>query len=282
MTFITMPTLPSMGDFGSQIQQYASALSIATINKKDLVFPYFVNTLKNSHGFRIAKALDINIKYLDDTKEYEAFELKGYKGSVVDTRLFSLEPDNNYILSGRFDTYRYWYDYIKDTILEHIRFTNSINQEAATILKNIQSYTNKPIVSLHARKGDYTNSTHISVYCQLEKDYYEKAIESIGEKNCIFLIFSNDIEWCKSNLNDISSNIIYAENNNDYVDMCLMSKCDHNIIANSSFSWWAAFLNKNTNKKIACPKNYLQNNHYLSKDINGKYYPEEWNAIDNK
>lgn len=281
MTFVTMPNLPAIGDFGSQIQQYASALSVATLNKKDLVFPSFVHNLKNSHGFRIAEALDIKINYLDNN-EYEAFALIGYQSATVDKRLFNLEHNHNYILYDRFDTYRYWYDYIKDIIVEQIRFTSSIDQEAQQILKSIQSYNNKPIISLHARKGDYTNSTHINTFCQLQKDYYEKAIKDIDEKNCIFLVFSNDIEWCKQNLGDISSDIIYAENNNDYVDMCLMSKCDHNIIANSSFSWWAAFLNKNIHKKIVCPKNYLQDNHHLAAEINGKYYPEEWHAVHNK
>jgi hypothetical protein len=81
--------------------------------------------------------------------------------------------------------------------------------------------------------------------------YYEKSVSIIGEDK-LYVIFSDDINWCKENLNFIK-NKIFVTDNLDYQDMYLMSMCKNNIIANSSFSWWGAWLNKNTNKKVVYP-----------------------------
>ena len=82
--------------------------------------------------------------------------------------------------------------------------------------------------------------------------------------------------WVKENFK--LSNCVYVEGLDRFKDMCLMTLCDHNIIANSTFSWWGAYLNQNLNKKIICPYNYL-NYIPLNDIINGKYFPKEWIPI---
>jgi hypothetical protein len=96
--------------------------------------------------------------------------------------------------------------------------------------------------------------------------------------NTKFLVFSNDIEWCKKNFTkDMGfENIEFADNNANYIDLELMSKCDHNIIANSTFSWWGAYLNKNPNKIIITPKQWItQHLANLSCEGNNAQYMED-------
>ena len=102
-------------------------------------------------------------------------------------------------------------------------------------------------------------------------DYYNKAIDLAG-RNKHFVIFSNDIAWCKDNFVDV--NATFIENEKDYVDIYLMSLCKDNITSNSTFSWWASYLNSNPNKKIYTPKTWFTHSH-SNEDI----LPPEWIKI---
>lgn len=132
-------------------------------------------------------------------------------------------------------------------------------------------------VSLHVRRGDYLNGGNINVYNNIcTPDYYKKAIDYILEKDpyAIFYVFSDDLEWVKKNLE--ITNCIYVDINkgkDSWQDMYLMSKCQNNIIANSTFSWWAAWLNTNKEKIVICPSRF--SNIGLSKDL----FPVEWIKI---
>jgi len=98
-------------------------------------------------------------------------------------------------------------------------------------------------------------------------------------ENFKILVFSNDISWCKDNI--FGDKIYYSENNSNHVDMCMMTMCDHNIIANSGFSFWGAYLNKNENKIVICPTRYVDDrapSYYQF--INYNWYPKEWISLD--
>jgi hypothetical protein len=145
-------------------------------------------------------------------------------------------------------------------------------------------------VSIHVRRGDYLNSENLNV---CTKEYFQNAISQMileceKEQKPVthFLVFSDDIEWCKNNLNVHNIPVTFVDWNkgqDSWQDMALMSKCNHNIIANSSFSWWGAFLNKNPAKKVFAPS--LWNNRELhTKDTYYKYtfadvVPPEWTRI---
>lgn len=116
-------------------------------------------------------------------------------------------------------------------------------------------------VSIHIRRGDYVNHPLYGGICDLA--YYQRAIAYIQENtDCdLYCIFSNDIEWCKKNLANllIGKEVIYVNWNkgkDSYQDMYLMSQCKCNIIANSSFSWWGAWLNNHEEKMIICPQKW--------------------------
>jgi hypothetical protein len=111
-------------------------------------------------------------------------------------------------------------------------------------------------------------------------DYYNKAIKIIINKveNPIFFIFSDDINWCKENIKIKDHEIIYVDWNvgdNSYIDMQLMSTCKHNIMANSSFSWWSAWLNKNKDKIVISPYKWFNSDDMDCSDL----IPESWIRI---
>lgn len=268
-----MPLIGEVGNLGSQIQQYFALESIAKINNKTLVFPKA--SLNKGFGFKFAKLLKTNISIIDDSY-IEKFTFVGINNyAIVDNNVFNLNTDTNYAFMARFDLYHYWYHYIKDMV-DNAQFNDDILEKSQDQMKSIKNTTKT--ISIHVRRGDYLLPQH-SFYTQLNFEYYANALDRIGNlQDYQLLIFSNDIEWCKTNLSQLHHNISYIDKNSDYIDLCLMSLCDHNIIANSSFSWWAAYLNKNPNKIVICPKNYI-NNHELSSIINDNYYPPNWIAL---
>ena len=91
-------------------------------------------------------------------------------------------------------------------------------------------------------------------------------------KNPHFFIFSDDIEWARSNFNFIESPLTFIENNSDVVDFWLMSLCRHNVLANSTFSWWAGWLNKNNSKFVIAPKKWFLNSTISTRDL----IPKNW------
>ena len=113
----------------------------------------------------------------------------------------------------------------------------------------------KNSVSIHVRRGDVLKLKDFYV---LDVDYYKKAVEKIKSKikDPIFYVFSDEIGWCKKNFKDFGIKMNFVEGQKDYEDLELMKTCKHNILANSSFSWWAGYLNKNPNKIVIAPKKF--------------------------
>lgn len=140
--------------------------------------------------------------------------------------------------------------------------------------EELRSYIKKKenCVSVHIRRGDYLKKRE--VYGDLYADgYYEKAIAYIKEhmENPVFIFFSDDIQWVKERYQDEKGIFIEQEmfqQYRDWYDMCLMSCCTGNIISNSSFSWWGAWLNKNENKVVVAPRAWLKQED--TKDIWGE------------
>lgn len=125
------------------------------------------------------------------------------------------------------------------------------------------------MTSIHVRRGDYL--AHPWLYNLLTVDYYQKAMDLIGG---YFMVFSDDMDWCRNNL--VGDNIYYSSGSSDIEDMSIMKHCKNNIIAPSSFSWWAAYLNPNPDKKIISPKYwYNQESGRHEADIR----PDNWIKI---
>lgn len=156
-----------------------------------------------------------------------------------------------------------------------------MNEKNQKILEKI-TQTNS--VSIHVRRGDYyNNESAFKIHGNITtKKYYENALEFIKEKvkNPVFFVFSDEFEWVKKNLYFFSNYgevhiIDWNKGFDSYIDLQLMSNCKHNIIANSSFSWWAAWLNKNKNKIVISPKKWVNNINENKIDI----IPNNWIKI---
>lgn len=167
-------------------------------------------------------------------------------------------------LIGYFQSEKY-FKQSKDSIYRYFEFTDEIQEE---INKQYFKYKELKTASIHIRRGDYLKYPDIHPVCDAK--YYNDAMARLNMVDK-FLVFSDDPKWCKENFDLNVCDVI--EGNVDFVDMGLMSKCDHNIIANSSFSWWGAWLNKNPEKIVIAPNNWFGENG--PKDT-GDLIPEGW------
>jgi hypothetical protein len=160
------------------------------------------------------------------------------------TEIPKFESDTKLI--GYFQSEKYFIDF-KDKILEAfsptIEILNNLYEKYGYILSG-------DVNSIHVRRGDYVGLPNHHPLTPIE--YYEKSVELLGSEN-FYLIFSDDIKWCMENFNFVK-NKIFVNNLIDYEELYLMSLCKNNIIANSTFSWWGAWMNKNEAKKVIAPK----------------------------
>mgnify|MGYP001412022228 CR=1 FL=1 len=129
---------------------------------------------------------------------------------------------------------------------------------------DVSNYT-----SLHVRRTDYVQKAGFHPPCNIE--YYEKALSMIQGN---VLVFSDDLDWCKETF--LGDRFTFISGNRDYQDLFLMSMCKNNIIANSTFSWWGAWLNTNINKKVIAPREWFGPHLRESSD---DIYPESWQII---
>jgi hypothetical protein len=150
----------------------------------------------------------------------------------------------NYHLNGFWQSEKYFLN-VSELIREQL-------QPTTETLEKLKKQINGKSVSLHVRRTDYVTSNGYHPVQTLE--YYNKSLKIIGNYDQI-LVFSDDINWCKENLK--YENVLFIENQDNIEDMWLMSLCDHNIIANSSFSWWGAWLNQNKDKIVIAPNNWF-------------------------
>lgn len=196
--------------------------------------------------------------------------------NVLNRDLFHLDTAKNYYLEGYWGNEKY-FENAKELVKQHFTFKiplDSANEELA------QKVTGQNSVSVHIRRGDYISEG--SLYVDLSKtEYYLNALKYITAhtKDPVFYIFSNEIEWCRTNLTWLKNYQHYFVKGNEgkdsYRDMQIMSLCKHNIIANSSFSWWGGWLNNNPGKIVICPKNYIYDETRNDK-ILSEFYPGSW------
>lgn len=286
MSYITLAEMGTSGGLCSQLQIYSGLLSVAKANNKTIVFSE--EMIKHGVGIRVFELLDIRCK-IKPLSFFQNFQTKyiNFHTTRYDETLFSLDSNVNYNLVGRFDLYTYWYNSIGKEIASW-NYQPNLQIQAKQRMNEIKAKfeNNNPIVSIHIRRGDYLLPQYS--FCELDSDYYTQAIVDnfLPIEGYNFLIFSNDISYAK-NLFE-GDNIYFIDpiggekicSDSEKEDLALMSLCDHHIIANSSYSWWGAYLCKNSNKKIICPTNWLKSSHQSSW-INGNYYPPTWININN-
>ncbi len=180
---------------------------------------------------------------------------------------------NSVYLFGYWQSEKY-FDDCKDIILHDFALKYPISKQSNHFKQMIHK---RPSVGLHIRRGDYVNNLTTNNYhgtCSLA--YYQEAVSVIKKtvKSPHFFIFSDDIAWAKENLDFIQNKtfIKLSDSIPDHEEMLLMSQCKHNIIANSSFSWWGAWLNQNPEKIIIVPEKWFNDPVINTNDL----IPEHW------
>lgn len=184
-------------------------------------------------------------------------------------------PENTY-LNGYWQSERYFLD-IAEIIRNEFSVRNELsgkNKEFATLIQESNS------VSVHIRRGDYaTNKKTNEFHGLCNKEYYRTCVNRIAAKisSPTFFVFTDDHAWVMKHFETPYSTIIVSHNDNtdSHEDMRLMSLCKHNIIANSSFSWWAAWLNRNQHKMVYAPSPWFKNGFVNTEDL----LPSSWITI---
>jgi hypothetical protein len=281
---------------GNQMFQYALYKKLSM--KSDDVYldtksSYDVNDqhngyeLKRVFGINPNVAVDSDIDKLSDINNHfkARFRRKlfGYKKTFYKEKMeFSFDSqvmnkDNVYI-KGYWQNINYFKD-ITEELRNDFKFIEELDQENCKIAKKILS--DKQSVSIHVRRGDYyRNKQFEDKFGNIANlEYFKAAIEYLNSQisDISFYIFSDDINWVKENLGHLGD-FKYIDHNrglDSYRDMQLMSLCKHNIIANSTFSWWPAFLNSNVEKIVIAPSKWIN----IKELSNVELFPDEWILI---
>jgi hypothetical protein len=271
---ITNKSIGYSGRIGNQLFQYATLFSIGLKNNYKIGLPSknlreksdgCLNKTDNtwiSYRLNLYDCFDITAELIDDgecTKIDNNYKENSFN---FDASIFNVSDYTN--IEGYFQSYKYFND-VKNELSTELKFKNDIETKANSI---ISSMNQREVVSIHIRRTDYIKDGSLEL---LDLEYFNNASSNFSDGDYNFLILSDDIEWCKQTFGT-GDNIFFSENNSNFVDMCLMSKCNHNIISNSTFSWWAAWLNQNPNKKVIGPKKWFTNTHININDL----IPDEW------
>ena len=235
---ISFNYLGNLGHIGNQMFQYASLKGIAKKNNTEFCFPkkkYF------GRHYNVISFID-DCFDLDCRRELTEFQCAREEVFSFDERFFNIKQDLD--IFGFFQTEKY-FKHIEDEIRKDFVFKNEILEPC----KEMISFDN--VISLHIRRTDYlTNSNHP---VQTLK-YYESALKYFDDSIPV-LIFSDDTSWCKEQEIFSDDRFMISESSDCYVDLCLMSLCNNHIIANSSFSWWGAWLAGSDN--VVAPQNWF-------------------------
>ena len=267
-----MKIVKFLGGLGNQMFQYAFYLSLKNSNQRVKADLTGYETYRKHYGFELTKVFNLKIAqaskieidlFLSEKKDFirrkirQLFHLKNaYRQESKD---FGYEPD---LLKNKSSKYYwgYWQNHnyfkaIEPQLRKAFAFNNELTGKNLEVKDAIQRTES---VAIHVRRGDYINDPILGGIC--DSAYYHAAIDTIAQqlKNPHFFIFSDDIDWCRQNLNLNASAIFVTWNQaeNSYIDLHLISMCKHYIISNSSFSWWGVWLNTSQDKIVVAPQKW--------------------------
>lgn len=283
------------GGLGNQLYQYASARALAEKNKTsiwlDLSFlnketPSITKRNFELHHFSLIESKDVKVINNNDLKLPKKIIQKVAVKALKKAILEYVEDDNHFnanffksnrsvAIDGYFQSYKY-FDFIRHQLFYDFQLVEPLDERNLEALVSILSCNS---VCIHVRRGDYVSLQAANEFHGLcDFNYYREAITIIHSRieNPHFYIFSDDIPWCRSHFDEANISFIDANNSdNAHLDLNLMKNCKHFIIANSSFSWWGAWLAENKNKIVIAPKKW-----FAEEDSNIEdRIPPEWLVI---
>lgn len=278
------------GGLGNQMFQYALGLKLSILNKDkvglDTTSLQYLNhkegqfrpfDLKHFNiRFGVAKTEDIkNLQYPFGffSKIREKISHKIFKKYYIGWYPELLEQKGDLYLDGYFQSEKYFKD-IRDILLEDFTLKEPLEKKSPSLLEHMK---NTESVSLHVRRGDYVTDHNTAWLGTCSLEYYTNAYNTIRDKTdkeLVVFLFSDDPDWVQEHIKLPTEMIAVSkkENLKDYEELVAMSKCKHNIIANSSFSWWGTWLNTNPDKIVIAPTPWTNKHHSLHNDI----IPKSW------
>lgn len=283
-----------MGGLGNQMFQYAFGKYLAVKNETQLKLDLSLlkndgraGTVVRSYALDIFKlnpifATPFEIKKFNGSHSSTLLERAFYKGlrifapvnlvvqkgNVFEEELLSVKA--NTCVVGRWQSYKY-FEKVADHIREEFIFKDPLPKVLAPLVEKIRTSNS---VSLHIRRTDYvSHSLYSNAIGSLPLLYYKKAVNKVLSEleDPNFFIFSDDIKWCRHNLNFIADPVFVEEtinlDNAAEKDLHLMSLCNNHIISNSTFAWWGAWLNKSEKKMVVAPVKWANSYDYDAVDI---------------
>jgi hypothetical protein len=233
MNFITTN---HRGGIGNVMFKLAASVSMSIDNNVSYFFSKeFIRTVDPNYE-NYANNILRNFNFIDKLPErYNVYSEKNFNYQNID-----YIKGTNLLLDGYFQSEKYFINN-KQTIIDIFKPTEEIKNEILQSLPEVNNY-----ISIHVRRGDYLK--YPNHHPQQSEEYYKTATEIMGRDNT-FLIFSDDLDGIK-NMFDYLPNKIFYTSGKDWLDLYTMSSCKDNIICNSTFSWWGAYLNSNKDKKV--------------------------------
>ena len=271
-----MIVIEASGGLGNQMFQYALYKKLEILNKEVVLDTSFFRSGQDLRKLEI-DIFDLQYRQITD-REAASIRGYGYQDRVIDKIKHRFRPSKYKIYNDQIERYQpeifemdkvylsgYWqsekyFKDIREIILSEFNFPQKAKEKTAQSCAELSAENS---VSIHIRRSDYLSEQNRRVYGNIcTEQYYQNAINYIEQhvENPKYYIFSDDLEWVSNHFKGNQYSIVDENRGKDsYVDMYLMSQCKHNIIANSSFSWWAAWLNTNSEKKVLAPKRWFQN-----------------------
>jgi hypothetical protein len=238
-----MITCQSIGGLRNQLFQIATTLALAIEHQDEAVFDFTrhqpISQGNEANFYQTTIYRNLNNQKLPPSQFI--FREQGFSYRPIPYR-------SNLMLVGFFQSEKYFIKYrqeLLDIFAPSSKIVNELRAKYGFILE-------QPNCAIHVRRGDYLNRTQYNPVCSI--DYYQAAIEQF-DRDTKFLVFSDDINWCKQIWSD--DRFTFSEYVDEIMDLYLMSMCQHQIIANSTFSWWAAWLNRDPHKRIIAPKKWF-------------------------
>jgi hypothetical protein len=263
--------LGRMGRLCNQMFQYAALRGLSSKSGAEICIPYYQD------------AVDDGIGNMLRTELFDSFNLNVKTGllnnghaPVVNERFFHFDQElfdhcpDHVSLQGYFQTEKY-FKHIEHQIRDEFTFVDDILEPCKEMVGTLDN----PI-ALHVRRGDYViNSEN---HFNLPLEYYEAALKHFDDDRNV-IVFSDDPKWCHGQSIFSDDRFIISENTDNRVDLCLMSLCNDFIIANSTYSWWGAWLSSNKNKKVIAPVQWFGKTGYTKDHDTKDLIPETWMRI---
>jgi hypothetical protein len=250
--------LGNLGRLANQMFQYASLKGIATHRGYEFSIPPR-EVFGQSDGN--VKKSDVILYDLFSIEQKNKIEITNNpflqeRVHTFDEELFCNCPDNVDLL-GYYQSEKY-FKHIENEIREDFRFNTTLKKQCDDFFE--QSFDTNEVISLHVRRGDYVIDNNHPLQ---DLSYYQRALKLFGDTTPV-IIFSDDPEWCKNQSLFETDRFLISDQNTTDLDLCMMTLCKYHIIANSSFSWWGAWLAKS--EKIVAPKKWFGGNN-ISKNV---------------